>query len=61
MVRTIYGGEVKCPVGYCRLHDGALTVKQLRKKDCEEKQCWHFQRNDEHPWWEQREAFPQFR
>lgn len=61
MTETIFGGLVQTPAGFCFYHDGALTVKQIRKKYCLEKGCYHFTRNDEHPWWEQREKYEEFR
>lgn len=60
MIKTIFEGEVACPAGYCLLHHGALTVKQIRIKRCLDKECWHLERNEEHPWWKQREDYPEF-
>lgn len=61
MIDTIFGGAVATPAGYCGLHNGGLTVKQLRKRHCLDKQCWYLVRNEEHPWWEQRAAHDEFR
>ena len=46
---------------YCRLHSCSLTVKQLKCKNCLGKQCWHFVKNEEHPYWLQREVVKQRR
>lgn len=41
---------------YCKLHDCAITVKQMKVKNCLQKQCWHLVKNEEHQYWQQREA-----
>lgn len=61
LTETIFGGGVACPAGFCKLHNGALSVKQIRKKDCLQKECWHFRKNSDHPWWRQRELYAEFR
>lgn len=43
MEKTIYGGKPKNPVAYCALHNGSLTVKEMKKKGCLGKQCHHLQ------------------
>lgn len=30
--KTIYGGKPKNPVAYCALHNGSLTVKEMKKE-----------------------------
>ena len=40
--------------GYCKYHKCRMTVKQIRCKNCLQKQCWHFIKNEQHPWWKQR-------
>lgn len=47
--------------GYCRLHRCSMTVKQIRRKECLQKQCWHLQKNESHSWWRQREIMKQKR
>lgn len=32
MEKTIYGGKPNNPVGYCCLHCGLLTVKEMKRK-----------------------------
>ena len=46
---------------YCALHHTALTVKQIRCKNCLGKQCHHLRKNETHDWWRQREAVKQKR
>lgn len=41
---------------FCKYHNCHLTAKQMRCKDCLNKQCKHFVKNEEHPYWKQREA-----
>ena len=47
--------------GYCKLHRCAMTVKQIRRKECLAKQCWHLEKNPSHDWWRQREVMKQKR
>lgn len=46
---------------YCRYHRCGMTVKQMRCKNCLGKQCRHLAKNDEHPYWRQREVMKQKR
>ena len=55
MEKTIFGSRPKKPVAYCALHCGALTVKEMKRKGCLGKQCWHLQKNEQHEYWRQRE------
>jgi hypothetical protein len=52
--KTIYGGKPKNPVAYCELHNGSLTVKEMKKKGCLGKQCHHLRKNKQHEYWNQR-------
>ena len=31
-----------------------MTVKQIKCKQCLQKQCWHLEKNEKHKWWAQR-------
>lgn len=46
---------------YCRYHHCGMTVKQMRCKNCLQKQCNHLVKNEDHNWWKQREATKQKR
>lgn len=46
------GMWVRRPVGYCKLHQCVLSIKQMRGKECLAKGCWHLRRL-EHTYWEQ--------
>lgn len=59
--RTLYGGVSQNCCGYCRLHGCGVTVKQLRKKECLQKQCFHLRRYAEHDFWRERERVHQLR
>lgn len=48
-------------VGYCRYHRCGMTVKQMRCKNCLQKQCRHLVKNEEHQYWRQRELVKQKR
>lgn len=54
MTKTIYGGKPKNPVAYCAFHHGTLTVKEMKKRGCLGKECYHLQRNEQHEYWNQR-------
>ena len=62
-VKGLYGSEFDKhrACGFCKHHHCYLTVKQLRKHNCLQKQCWHLERNYEHKWWAQREERKQLR
>lgn len=53
--KTIYGGKPKNPAAYCALHNGSLTVKEMKKKGCLGKQCHHLRKNEQHEYWNQRQ------
>lgn len=44
MEKTIYGGKPKNPAAYCALHNGSLTVKEMKKRGCLGKQCHHLRK-----------------
>jgi hypothetical protein len=46
---------------YCKHHHCGMTVKQMKCKNCLGKQCWYLQKNEEHPYWKQREVAKQKR
>ncbi len=54
MKKTLYGSESDNCCGFCRRHHCALTVKQLKKKECLKKQCRHLVQYEEHPYWAER-------
>lgn len=60
-METLYGTCSENCAGYCRRHCCHMTVKQIKKRNCLGKQCWHFIKNEDHMWWTQREATKQKR
>lgn len=61
MKTCLYNTHSDNTAAYCRLHHCNLTVKQIRTKECLQKQCWHLKKNEAHNWWQQREAVKQKR
>ena len=61
MERTLYGTYSNNVCAYCRLHNCAVTVKQLKKKECLKKECWHLEKNEQHQYWQQRERVKHLR
>lgn len=45
----------KRPAGYCMLHRKTMSVKQIRRKACIQKKCFHLKKVNGHPFWKQRE------
>ena len=43
----MFNTESSNVAGYCKLHSTHMTVKQIRCKQCLQKQCWHLERNEE--------------
>ena len=54
MKQTLYNGCSDNCCAYCKLHHCSMTVKQMRMKECLQKQCWHLDKNEDHPYWRQR-------
>ena len=46
---------------YCRHHHASITVRQMKCKNCLQKECRHLAKNEEHPYWRQREIIKQKR
>lgn len=61
MQKTLYNNYSDNCCAYCKLHQCAMTMKQLRKKECLKKQCWHLDKIKEHPVWKQREHMKKLR
>ena len=55
MLYGLYGSWIdkKHCVGYCKFHKGYMTFKQIKKKECLQKQCKELERLP-HQFWEQR-------
>lgn len=51
---NLQGSWVKNPPAYCKLHHCHLSMKNMRKRRCIEKKCYHMRKLD-HPFWEYRE------
>ena len=47
-METLYGCESNNCAAYCKLHKKCMTVKQIRQRNCLQKQCWHLERNEEY-------------
>lgn len=46
---------------YCKHHHCGMTVKQMKCKNCLGKNCWYLYKNENHPYWKQREIMKQKR
>ena len=56
MNQTLYCGKSNNCCAYCNLHKCHMTVKQMKKKECLKKQCWHLKKNPDHQFWHQRDT-----
>lgn len=61
MQKTLYNNYSDNCCAYCKLHNCAMTAKQMKKKECLKKQCWHLEKNEDHPVWRQRERIKELR
>ena len=52
---TLYHCESVNCCAVCRLHQCGLTAKQMRGRECLNKQCVHLVKLEDHPYWKQRE------
>ena len=60
-MECLYNTHSENVVAYCRYHKCAMTVKQMKCKNCLGKQCYHLVKNEQHVYWKQREATKQKR
>lgn len=61
MKQTLYNGCSDNCCAYCKFHHCSMTVKQMKLKECLQKQCRHFVRNVDHQYWRQRNVAKQKR
>lgn len=61
MKTCLYNTQSDNVAAYCRHHNCSMTVKQIKCKNCLQKQCWYLVKNEEHDWWRQREVTKQRR
>lgn len=61
MKTCLYNTQSDNVAAYCRHHNCSMTVKQIKCKNCLQKQCWYLVKNEEHDWWRQREVTKQNR
>lgn len=61
MEKTLYNGWSDNCCAYCKLHGCSMTAKQMRKKECLKKQCFHLVKNEEHQIWRQRARIKELR
>ena len=48
-------------LGYCKLHKCGMTRKQIKAKKCLSKQCRHFVKYNDHPYWKEKERIKQLK
>ena len=55
--QTLYHTESTCSrcIGYCKFHKGYVTRKQMKTKQCLQKNCNQLIKNLNHPFWIERE------
>lgn len=61
MQECLFNSQSNNCCAYCRHHHCSMTVKQMKAKGCLQKQCWHLVKNEQHPYWQQRETTKQKR
>ena len=61
MAECLYNTYSHNIAGYCKHHHCAMTVKQIKTKNCLGKNCWYLRKNENHDWWKQREVMKQKR
>lgn len=53
--RTLYNGESSNLCGWCHHHHAGLTVRQMKLKHCQAKQCKAFEKYPDHGYWKHRD------
>jgi len=61
MKECLFGTCSNNVAAYCRYHRCGITVKQMRCKNCLQKECRHLVKNEKHQYWRQRELTKQKR
>ena len=61
MKECLFGTCSSNVAAYCQLHHCFVTVKQMKCKNCLQKECWHLVKNENHQYWKQREMVKQKR
>lgn len=61
MEECLFNSQSNNCCGYCKYHHANLTVKQMRAKNCLQKECRHLIKNENHSYWRQREVVKQKR
>ena len=54
MVPTMFNSQSDNWCAYCKYHNCAMTYKQVRAKECLQKQCRHMIKRESHSVWTQR-------
>ena len=54
MQKTLFNGHSNNCCAYCKLYQCAMTVKQMKAKECLNKHFYHLVKNEEHQIWKQR-------
>ncbi len=58
-MKCLFNSESNNCCGYCKYHLANLTVKQMRAKECLQKECRYLVKNESHSYWKQREIIKQ--
>ena len=61
MEKTLYNNYSNNCCAYCKLHNCSMTVKQMRKKECLQKQCWHLEKNEARDFWRHKARMKEIR
>lgn len=61
MEQCLFNTESNNCCAYCRYHSCSMTVKQMRAKECLQKECRHLVKNTDHQYWKQRDIVKQKR
>lgn len=59
MEKCLFNSESNNCCAYCKFHYASMTVKQMRAKNCLQKECRHLIKNENHSYWRQREMIKQ--
>lgn len=51
---TLNNTVARNPCAYCKKKCVSLTWKQVKRKECLKKNCWHFVKYENHEIWKQR-------
>ena len=56
MKQCLFNTQSDNVVAFCKYHNCYMTVRQMNRKECQQKQCKDFVKKEGHQYWHQQEV-----